>query len=160
VIAFAALRAGRLEGLVAGVGLVGLLLLLAALAVQAPAVVAWGVALLGAEYATALLLRGGTIDPLAPVVAVGLLLVAEFAYWSTEPHPPGDRGIARRRLQRLVLLALVAGGVSAIVLAVSEAAGRGGLGLEAIGVAAAAGALAVVALLARSAGKAAGAARR
>ncbi len=157
---FAALRAGRLEGLVAGVGMLGMLLLVAALVVQVPAVAAWGVALLGAEYATALLLRGGTIDPFAPVVAVGLLLVAELAYWSLEPHLAGDRGIARRRVQRLVLLALVTGGVSAIVLAASEAAGRGGLGLEAIGVAAAAAALAIVALLARSAGTGAGVTRR
>ena len=158
--AFSALRAGRLELVVAAVGLLGVLLLLVALAGQLPAVVAWAVALLGAAYATALLLRGGTIDGLAPVVAVGLLLTAELAYWSLEPHLPSDRGIARRRAQRLALLALVGGGVSALVLAASEAAGRGGLGLEALGVAAAAGALAVVAWLSRSAAGAGGAGPR
>ena len=155
--AFSALRAGRLELAVAAVGLLGMLLLLVALAARLPAIVAWAVALLGAEYTTALLLRAGTIDGLAPVVAVGLLLTAELSYWSLEPHLLSDRGIARRRAQRLALIALVGGGVSALVLAASEAAGQGGLGLEALGVAAAAGALAVVAWLARGAARAGGA---
>jgi hypothetical protein len=155
-VAFSALHAGRLELVVAAVGLLGMLLLVVALAVRLPAVVAWAVALLGAAYASALLLRAGTIDGLAPVVAVGLLLTAELSYWSMEPHLPSDRGIGRRRAQRLALIALVGGGVSALVLAASEAAGRGGLGLEALGVAAAAGALAVVAWLARAAARGGG----
>jgi hypothetical protein len=127
--------------------------LLVALVARLPSLVLSGVAILGAEYAVSLLLRGGTIDGKAPLFAVGLLLVAEGSYWSFEPHLPSDPGIAGRRLGRLAILGLVGGGVSALVLAVSELAAEGGLGLEALGVAAAGGALTLVALLALSAAR-------
>ena len=145
------MRTDQLGGLAAGVGLLGALILVVALVARFPGLVAWAVALLGAGYSAALLLEGGTIDAGAPLYAVGLLLLAELAYWSLELHLPSDPGITARRVGRLVLIALVAGGVSALVLAASELAAEGGLGLEALGVAAAGAALALVALLARSA---------
>jgi hypothetical protein len=151
LVAYAGVRAGRLELIPVAVGAIALILLVASLVIRLPSLVAWALGVLGATYAVALLLRGETIDALAPVYAVVLLLVGELAYWSLELHLPAAPDAAARRAGRLALLALVAGGIAALVLAVSEAAGEGGLGLEAAGVVAAGGTLALVALLARSA---------
>jgi hypothetical protein len=137
------------------VGALGLLLLVLALSVRLPSLVAWALGLLGAEYAAALFLRSETIDALAPLFATGLLFVGELAYWSLELHLPVARGAASRRIGRLILLGLVGGGIAALVLAFSEIAQSGGLGLEAIGVVATGGAIALVALLARSGSRAA-----
>ena len=150
LIAFAFLRAERLAVAVAGVGGLAAILLVLALSVRLPGLVAWAIAVAGGAYAAALLLRNGTIDGFAPLYAVGLLLVAELAYWSLELHVPSEEGIVARRAGRLALLALVSGGVAALVLAASELAAEGGLALEAIGVAAVGGALALVAVLLRS----------
>ena len=135
---------------VAGVGGFAAILLLLALALRLPNLVAWAIASAGGTYAVSLLLTGGTIDGFAPLYAVGLLLVAELAYWSLELHVPSEPGIVARRAGRLALLLLVSGGASALVLAVSELAAEGGLELEALGVAALGGALALVAVLLRS----------
>jgi hypothetical protein len=127
----------------------GLVVLAVALALRSSSVLPWGIGLLGAGYAVALLLRGETIDSVAPLYAAGLFVVAELAYWSLETTIPADPQVARRRVGRLALVTLLAGGASAFVLAVSELATQGGLLLEGLGVVAAAAALAVVAILAR-----------
>src|SRR5262249_60037313 len=86
-----------------------------------------------------------------PVSGAGWGVGAELWFGSRGRQLPADPGMNGRRAGRVVLLALVGGGISALVLAVSELAWSGGLGLEALGVAAAAAALTLVALLARSA---------
>jgi hypothetical protein len=131
------------------VGGLALVLLAVSLVVRLPSLVAWALGVVGAEYAVALMLRGETIDAYAPIFAVGLLVVGELAYWWLELHLPAEPGAVRRRVGRIMLLTLVAGGISTLVLAASEAATAGGLGLEALGVAAAGAVLALVALLAR-----------
>jgi hypothetical protein len=135
----------------AAIGVLGAVILALALVARLPGLVVWGLAVLAGGYAVALLLRSGTIDGEAPLYAAGLLVCAELSFWSLELHLPTDPGITGRRAARVVLLALIGGGISALVLAVSELAWSGGLGLEALGVAATAAALVLVALLARSA---------
>ena len=76
LVAYASLRADRLWYVVAGVGGFAAILLLLALTVRLPNLVAWAIASAGATYAVSLLLTGGTIDGFAPVYAVGLLLIA------------------------------------------------------------------------------------
>jgi hypothetical protein len=149
LVGYPPLRSDRLWQVVVAVGGLGLLALVVALAGRLTGLLPWAIALVAGEYATALLLRGGTIDGAAPLYGAGLLVLAELAYWSLELPLAAEPGIATRRAARLALLALVGGGVAALVLAASELATEGGLVLEAFGVAAAAGALALVALLAR-----------
>jgi hypothetical protein len=145
-----ALRAGRLELLVGVIGLGAVLFVLVALGGRFAGLLPWALALAGGEYAAYLVIREGTIDGLAPVYAAGLLLVAELAYWSLDPYVrgPGERLLFRRG--SLVLAACVAaGGVGGLILAVAEFSVSGGLGLEILGVAAAIGALALLARLSR-----------
>ena len=100
---------------------------------------ALGVVLLGGEQALRLALGPGTVDPWTPVYAAGLLLTGELAWWSIEPRVPAwsDVAVVLRRLGTIV-------GVCA-----AGAPLRGGVGLELVGVVAAAAALAVVATVAR-----------
>ena len=151
LVVYAPLHADRLESVPAGISALGALMLAVAIVARFRGLVVWALAVLAGGYVVALLLRSGTIDGEAPLYAAGLLVCAELSFWSMELQLPADPGITGRRASRVVLLALIGGGVSALVLAVSELAWSGGLGLEALGVAAAAAALVLVALLARSA---------
>lgn len=109
----------------------------------------WGIALLAAPYAVSLLVREGGIDALAPLYAAGLLFTAELCYWATERTAGvGGREIVLARAGSLLGLSLAAGGSAVLVLAVSDVGGGGGVALEVVGIAAAAGALALVAWLA------------
>jgi hypothetical protein len=120
-------------------------LLACALALRWPTLLAWSLALLGAEYAVWLTERGGAVDTRSPLYAAGLLLVAELGYegvdWSfvrveTELH-------ARRGLQ-LAGLALGALAAGTVVLAAAAVPVGGGVALTAVGVVAAALALLLI----------------
>jgi hypothetical protein len=126
--------------------------LLAGLALRWSAAVAVGVALLGAQQAVRLALGSDSLDSWTPLSAGALLLTAELAWWSIEPRVPAwsQPGLATRRLGTVLLACAGASIVSAVVLVAAGAPVRGGFGLELAGVAAATGALAVVAWLARS----------
>lgn len=147
--AYAAVLAGRDQTMVAGIGGLGGFALLAAVVSRQSAFVAWAIAFLGAEYAVALMLRDETIDANAPVYAGGLLLVAELGHWGLERPVPGEPGLSRRRAWLLAAMVVAAGGVGAVVLAMSELATGGGLLLQLVGVAAAVGVLALVVVYAR-----------
>jgi hypothetical protein len=143
-------RADRLSAVVAALGIAAVGLLVLALLGRWSGLLPWALALAGAEYACFLLLRGKVIDAYAPVYAGGLLLCTELAFWSMERHLPGDRpGLGRRRATLVGAGCLVAGGFGAMILSASELAIRGGLLLEVLGVAAAVGAFALLARLAR-----------
>ena len=145
-------RVDRLWGLVAAIGIAGVLVLLLALAARSEGLLPWALALGGAQYAVFLVLERGAVDAYAPLYAAGLLLSAELGYWSVERHVEGDRpGLGRRRLSLVVASCLAAGGLGGVILTASELSVSGGLGLEILGVAAAVGALALLARLARSA---------
>jgi hypothetical protein len=86
------------------------------------------IALAGGSYAVELAIDDAPLDVAAPVVAVGLLLAAELAYWSLDERSrvPGDPG---QGLRRAAIVALAAAGAlvvaSALVALVDEIRGRG-----------------------------------
>ena len=92
-----------------------------------------------------------TVDASAPLVAAGLLLLAELAYWSVELRSSGraETGLLVRRLTALALLVFGAVLLGLVVLVATTVPLGGGVVWDAVGVAAAAGALALLARLAR-----------
>ncbi len=137
----------------AALGLAGLAVALLALglAVRSGAILGWALAALGGEYAVLFAAQGPALDELTPVYAGAFVLVAELAFWSIERRVSAwsEPGLTEWRL--VYLFGVSAGGaaLSAVVLVLAAASGGGGVALEAIGVAAAIGALILVALLVR-----------
>ena len=141
---YPALASDRLVPLVAAIGGFSVLLLVAALAFRSPETVAWAIAFSGAEYAVFLALRGGTVDRWAPLVAAALFGAAELGYRATEgSHSALEGAVVLRSILWLVVAAGGAAALGSILLTASGGA-RAGLGFEALGVAAAVGALAIV----------------
>jgi len=109
------------------------------------------IALVGGAYAAELAIDDAPLDLAAPVVAVGLLLAAELAYWSLDERnrTEGDPG---QGLRRAALVALGAAGAlvlaSALLALVDEIRTRG-LALDLIGVLAAVAVVATVLATAR-----------
>ena len=145
--AWASLTAGTGEELVAAVGLVGMAALVVALVGRWQELLPWAIALLGAQYAAALLLRDGGVDGLAPLFAAGLLVTAELAYWAVE-QGPADRSVVLARIGALAALAVATAGAGAALLAASEGSAEGGRFLQLLGLAAAAAAVGAVTWLA------------
>jgi hypothetical protein len=148
--------AERGAGGLGATGAVGALLLALAVLAGRPGWIAWSLVLLGAEYAASLAVAegGGEMDAWAPLYAAGLLVAAELAFWSLELRGTAreDAASLRRRLAALSALALAALGLAALVALVTELPGGGGVLWDAVGVAAAVAALAIVARLARRPG--------
>jgi hypothetical protein len=137
----------RLPEVVAGVGALGLLLVVLSLAGRWPSLLPLGLAGVGAAYAVYLSLRSGTIDPRAPVVAAALFAAAEFAYWSMEGQEGrAERAVLVRRTAFVFAGALGTAILGSVLLIVAGGA-SGGLALEAVGVVAAVALLAVIAFL-------------
>lgn len=129
------------------------LLLAAGLALRIALAIPVAVAILGTEYVALLGFEGEALDTRAPVVAAALLAVAELGYWSLElRRPVADE--AGTSLRRLGLLAVLLAGVLAlgvVLLALVEAVSTGGPAVDLLGAVAAIGALALLALSARTA---------
>ncbi len=107
----------------------------------------WALVALGAGYAGSLLLGADRLDAFAPVYAACLLTVGELTYWSlvsTRDEPAA----VFRRLETVLALALASLVVGGLVLASGELSAGGGLLLETAGMAAAVGAMVLVAFLA------------
>jgi hypothetical protein len=135
----------------APLGILGALLVIAALVRPAAALVAWGVASLAGAYALALVLSDRDLDPRAGFVAAGLFLVAELAFWSVEARdwPAEDSSAARARLAGMLILGLAGATVGTLLLA-AGAAVPADLGLvQVTGALGAVGAVLALALLAR-----------
>ena len=152
VSALALVHAGD-DALVVGVRLVavGVITLVAAIVLGWSSLVPASVGLVGAAYAVHLGLDDPALDTRAPLLAAGLLLAAELAYWSLE-EVQNVRTEAREQLRRLavvVLLALAGLLVGAVLLAVADVARTRGLAVDLLGVAAAASALLLLVLVAR-----------
>jgi len=144
-------RVDRLAVLVAVLGAAAVLALLLGLVAGWAGLVPWALVLCGAEYAAFLVIRGESIDAYAPFYGVGLLLAGEVAYWALEPRTSGaEPGLLARRITLIAATCLAAGGVGGLVLSASELVFHGGLLLEAFGVAAAVGALFLLARMARA----------
>jgi hypothetical protein len=151
-LAVPALGKGPLHGwLLAGLGAGGLVCLAIGLAFRWSAALAAGIALLGGEQAVRLATGPGHADPWTPLYAGGFLLAAELAWWSIEPRAPAFSELPVLA-NRLAVVALSCAGGAVLAGLVVLAAGaplNGGVGLELVGVVAAAAALAVVATVAR-----------
>jgi hypothetical protein len=132
-------------------GLAGLALILLAVALGRAGLVAPGLVVVFAGYATSVVARdSAALDPAAPVVGGALLVVAELAYWSVELRgkEPEERSVVVRRLATLAALAAGAVALGAGVLAATALPLGGGLVWNVVGVAAAVAALALIARLA------------
>lgn len=135
------------------VTVVALTLLAGGLVLRLAPTIPFAIALLGAEYVAILGFESDALDEQAPLVAGGLLAVAELAYWSLELRGlvVDEPGTYVRRIALLALLVLGVVGFGTVVLAVVEAVGAGGVALDVLGAVAALGALGLVALAARRA---------
>jgi hypothetical protein len=148
-----ALADGGDVALAVGVRLVALALLalVGALVLGWSPLVPVSLLLLGSAYSTHLAADDPALDVRAPLIAAGLLLTAELAYWSLEERDEihAERGESLRHLGVVAALGLgglVAGGA---LLAVADLARAEGLAIDLLGAVAAAGALLVVVLYAR-----------
>jgi hypothetical protein len=104
------------------------------------------IALIGGSYAAELAIDDVPLDAAAPIVAVGLLLAAELAYWSLDERnrATGDTG---QDLRRTALVALGAAGtllLGVVLLALVDEVRARGLALDVLGVLAAVFVLAIV----------------
>jgi hypothetical protein len=113
-----------------------------------PAAIALG----GGSYAVELAIDDAPLDVAVPVVAVGLLLAAELAYWSLDERRrvPGDPGQGLRRAALVALGAASALVVTSGLLAlVDEVRGRG-IALDVVGAVAAVAVVVTVLATARA----------
>jgi hypothetical protein len=134
----------RLFVVVAAVGGVSLVAFSAALALRWPALAAWGLAACGTEYGLFLGFRGGTVDRWAPLVAAALFVAAELGYRVVEPPEPVPERAVVLRATGWLLAGVLGTAVAGSVLLAAAGGGSGGLGLEALGAAAAVTVLALV----------------
>jgi hypothetical protein len=121
-------------------GASGAALLLAGVALGAGAAVAAGDALLGGGYAAHLLLDDPPLDGRAALVAAGLALAAELAYWSIELRGEVTQHVGEQLRRFVAEIVLCLGGLAlaAVVLAAADLGRPGGVAIEAVGVGAAA----------------------
>ena len=120
------------------VGLIGAGVLAAALVLRLAVLIGPGVALLGIEYAAYFAVQGDAVDTRAPVYGVCFLAVAELAYGALELRGGApEAGLTSRRVLALALLAVGSIFLGLLVLAAASTPLEGGLGLEAVGIAAA-----------------------
>ena len=117
-----------------------------------PAPIPLAVVSLGGSYAVSL--HGhGAIDGRAPLVGAALVLVAELAYWSLERRTAvgEEAGLHLRRALSILATTFASAAVAAILLAATSVPLGGSVTWDAFGLAAAAGAVAVLARLSRRA---------
>ena len=130
---------------------VALVVLVAALVLGWSPLVPVAIASAGGLYAAQLAVDDAPVDASAPVVAAGLLLVTELAYWSLDEREDvtGDPGDALRRLPFVALLAIAALVVGGLLLVLVDVVQAEGLALDVVGAIAASAILATVLLAAR-----------
>jgi 4-amino-4-deoxy-L-arabinose transferase-like glycosyltransferase len=130
---------------------VALIVLIAGVALGWSPLVPASIVAVGGLYAAQLALDDAPLDASAPLIAAGLLLVAELAYWSLEEREgvPGDPGDGLRHAAFVGVLAIGALVVGALLLVVSDVVSAEGLALDVVGAIAASAILAAVLLAAR-----------
>ena len=126
-------------GIAIGAG--GAVVLALVLAARLPQLVAGAAVLLGGAYAASLSIGDDGVDLAAPLVAAGLLLACELAFWAYELRTtsPDEPGLLALRAAWLSLLGLGALAVGAVVVTLVGVARVEGLAVEAVGAAAALG---------------------
>ena len=145
-----AAHAGADGGFVVATAGVGVLLIAAAVILARGPLVTWGLLGLAAAYAVTLADEPG-VDGASPLVATGLLLVAELGYWSVELAATAreEAAVAVRRLAALGALAAAALVLATFVLAATAVPLSSSTIWNAVGILAAAAVLALIARLAR-----------
>ena len=109
-----------------------------ALPLRVPPLIAPAFALLGAEYAVLFVVRGDSVDVRAPLYGAAFLITAELAFGAVDLRAgKSEPVLAARRAAMLVLVALGCVVTGLIVIAAAATPLDGGVGLEAVGVAAA-----------------------
>lgn len=110
-------------------------------------------ALLGAAYALILVVDEPPLDGRSAIVGATLLAVGELAHLSVEARSAvtEEAGATARRIASVAVLALLALALGGAVLAVVDLLRAGGIVIEVVGVAAAAGAVGLLVLAARDA---------
>jgi hypothetical protein len=133
------------------VAAVAFLALVAAVVRGWPLLIPLAVTLVGAGYAAELVVADAALDLAAPVVAVGLFLAAELAYWSLDERirTAGDPGQSLRRTALVALTATAIFVVSSALLVLADEIRARGLALDLIGAVAAVGVLVAVLATAR-----------
>ncbi|MBA2462824.1 MAG: hypothetical protein H0V45_13850 [Actinobacteria bacterium] len=142
---------GSLRSWTIVLGAPAVVLLAAGLVLRRPSAIPAAIFLLGAAYATRLLAEEETLHEGAPIVAAALFGLAELAYWSLELRD-GVADEAGAHLRRIGLLAGLTLGVLALgvaLLALVDVLQTEGIAVEALGVAAAVAALALLAVSSR-----------
>jgi hypothetical protein len=134
------LAQARLQLLLVVLGGAALSLLAVGLALMWSGPFGPALALIGAEYAIRFATGPRALDEWTPLYAGGLVLAAELAYWSSERRIAVDAEPVAVAWQVWSLVGVGGGGavVAALVLLAAGVPVEGGVGLEAIGVAAAA----------------------
>ena len=130
---------------------VALLALVTALVLGWTAFLPVSLGALGGWYGLQLAVDDAPLDLAAPLVAVGLVVVAELAYWSLEEREQveGEPWDVFRRLAYIAALALGTLTVAALLLVLVDAVRTRGLAVDLLGTLAAAAVLVAVALLTR-----------
>lgn len=126
-------RAGTVGGVIGGVGVI--FVVAALIGLWEDGVVA-GPALLLIAYVTALVVTHHSLDPAAPILAAGLLVLVDVASWSLELRECRELS-PLHRLRTLLPLTLAALALSAAVLAAGRLGSGGGIALWLLGAAAA-----------------------
>jgi hypothetical protein len=123
------------QGAVAGIAAAaGASVLAAAVVLRRGTLVTVGLALVGTGYGVSLV--GGGLDGAASLVAGGLILVGELAYWAIEPGAAIKigQGATLRRGGFIVTLALGSAVLGALLLAAGSTPLEGGATLGLLGV--------------------------
>ena len=146
-----ALRADRLGELLAAAGAVGVAGFVYGLVRARAWAVPWVVVVLGGTYAASLFLPQRGVDETAPLFAAAFLLLAELTFWTAELRAPLSPapGMLERRVFVIAAATLGATLVAAFALTATAVPLGGGVLADLLGVAAAIGALAIVAWLAQ-----------
>ena len=151
VVVYGAVEADRLGVLVLVLGGGALLVLAYALAAASPGAIVAALAGAGGSWSLSAWTRGAEAPDGTIFAAIGIFVAAELAYWSLEQvSVPDELELVARRAAGLAARSVGAFTLVAIVLAALDLRTGGGLVLEAVGIAALVGLLALVLVLARA----------
>lgn len=136
------------------VGAVSFLALVAGVVLGWTPLIPVAVALVGGTYAAELAIADAPLDVVVPVVAAGLFLSAELAYWSLDERQRwgGDPGDGLRRSAFVALLGLAAFLLAALLLTLIDTVRARGLALDLAGAVAAAAVLGAIVVVSRRPG--------
>jgi hypothetical protein len=148
---YGALEADRFGLLVLALGAGSVVLLVYGLALASPPAIVAALAGVAGSWSVSAWTRGSGAPGGTVLAAAGIFVAAELAYWSLEQvSVPDEAELVARRAAGLAVRGAVALTLVSFALAALDLHAGGGLLLEAVGVVAALGLLALVLVLARA----------